>query len=205
MLPNLLRAVERVVQIGVWINGVLLILVAVLIGADVLLRKFFSVTIGGSDEIGGYVLAISSAWAASYTLLRRGHIRMDTVYNQVGRRAQGALDIMALLALAGFMSMVAWYGTKVFLTSVDFGSRSNTPLGTPLWIPQGLWVLGLIMFLVTIAVVAAATIAALAGHRSPVITRVTGIGMAEEEARDEVEALKDRLAASGQSAEAGGR
>ena len=48
---------------------------------------------------------------------------------------------------AGFIGLTAWYGFGVFQTSHRLGAQSLSPLGTPLVVPQLLWVLGLVMFL----------------------------------------------------------
>src|SRR3989454_7649898 len=41
---------------------------------------------------------------------------------------------------------------SVFAESLARGARAMTPLATPMWIPQGLWVIGLAGFLVSCAV-----------------------------------------------------
>ena len=43
---------------GLWFGGALVLLAAVLIGIDVLMRKFLDRSIGGADELAGYSLAI---------------------------------------------------------------------------------------------------------------------------------------------------
>lgn len=190
-LQNITRTTERVIQVGVWINGALLIFLAFLIGFDVLLRKLFNVSVGGADEIGGYILAISSAWAASYTLLKRSHISMDNLYSQLSQRGKYWLDILALLALAAFIGAIAWYGGKVVMKSFDLGSRANTPLLTPLWIPQGLWLLGLAMFLVTITVMLLVTITAMSRHKSKVADREARIVSSEDELIEQMASVQE--------------
>jgi TRAP-type mannitol/chloroaromatic compound transport system permease small subunit len=192
VLQRLIRGVERVVEIGVWINGGFLILLAMLIGVDVLSRKFFAFTLGGSDEIGGYLLAISASWAASFTLLKRSHIRIDIVYSHLGEKARYALDVVSLVGLSAFVGAILWFGQKVFMTSYVLGSRANTPLLTPLWVPQGLWLIGLAMFMVTSAVLILATITAQFGHSSEDLRRVTGISSAQDEVRDQLAELERR-------------
>lgn len=39
-----------------------MLLAAVLIGIDVVIRKFFATSIGGADELAGYALAIGTSW-----------------------------------------------------------------------------------------------------------------------------------------------
>ena len=62
-------------------------------------------------------------------------------------RLCAVLDIAGLLLLTAFFGLIAWYGYGVFWTSWTLGARSLSPLGTPLMVPQLLWVLGLAMFL----------------------------------------------------------
>ncbi|WP_422368721.1 TRAP transporter small permease subunit [Pelagibius sp.] len=181
---------ERLVHFGVWVNGAALILVAFMIGFDVIARKMFNVSVGGADEIGGYFLAISSAWAASFTLFKHNHIRMDVVHARLPERGQRLLDLLALLALFAFVGTVAWYANEMWMKSFSFGSRANTPLLTPLWIPQGLWLIGLAMFLVTTTAAIVATIGVMCGVTSPELTRLAIKKSPEDDVRDQIRELE---------------
>ena len=52
---------RRLCQMGLWFGGALVLLAALLIGIDVLLRKFFQTSIGGADELAGYALALGTS------------------------------------------------------------------------------------------------------------------------------------------------
>ncbi|MCG8509315.1 MAG: TRAP transporter small permease, partial [Rhodospirillales bacterium] len=190
------RHLERLVHFGVWINGVALVFVAILIGFDVIARKMFSVSVGGADEIGGYFLAISSAWAASFSLFKHSHIRMDVVHARLPVRGQRLLDLLALLALFAFVGTVAWYANEMWMKSFSFGSRANTPLLTPLWIPQGLWLIGLAVFLVTTSAAIVATIGVMCGVTSSELVRLAIKKSPEDEVRDRIQEIEARPAAS---------
>ena len=142
-----LRIVFLVSRAGAWFGGVLILLAALLIGVDVTLRQLFVVTIGGADELAGFSLAIGSAWAFGFTLLRRSHIRIDTVYVTLPVRIRAFLDILGLVAFSSFMLLVTWHAFGVVQQSITSNSHSISPLGTPLAIPQALWALGLVSFL----------------------------------------------------------
>ena len=75
----LIRKVDGLSKVTVWVAGAALILVSLVIGGDVIARKVFNVSLAGTDEIGGYVLAATCSWAFAYTLLRRAHIRIDSL------------------------------------------------------------------------------------------------------------------------------
>ena len=50
MIERAILMAERVCRYGVWASGVLVLFMAVYICIDVLLRKLFSVSIGGGEE-----------------------------------------------------------------------------------------------------------------------------------------------------------
>ena len=74
---------ERFARYTVWAGGVLMLVAAVVVTLDVLQRKVSHLTglsISGSDEISGYLFAISTAWAFSFALLHRANVRVDALY-----------------------------------------------------------------------------------------------------------------------------
>jgi len=186
MITAAVRLVDRIVHVGVWASGALLIAAAVIIGVDVILRKLFGASLGAADEIAGYTLAILSAWAFSLTLLKRGHIRVDAAYNHLPARICTVLDLLALAAIALFIGVVTWYGAKVLSTSIALNARANTPLATPLWIPQLFWFAGLCTFMLTAFVLALAAIRALWQGDRRTASSLIGVHGAEEEVEAEM-------------------
>src|SRR5690606_20414377 len=61
---------------------------------------------------------------------------------------RAVLNTLAILGLAGFSGFMAIRGYGTLAESIEFNSHASTPLQTPLWVPQTLWVLGLAMFAV---------------------------------------------------------
>ena len=70
-LDPALAFADRVGLRAVWIGGAILLASATLVSVDVTIRKLFSLSIGGADEISGYAFAIGIAWAFPFALLRR--------------------------------------------------------------------------------------------------------------------------------------
>ncbi len=135
----------------VWLAGGLLILPAVFVSVEVVVRKVFVVSVGGAAEYSEYVLAICSSWAFGFTLLRRAHIRIDSLHHKLGDRAKAVLDVAAYAAITMLAALLVWHGSGVLGFAWEHGVRSNTPLRTPMWIPQGLWFFGLVVFLLICA------------------------------------------------------
>src|SRR5204863_6310911 len=101
-MDGLMRVAHRVSHAGGLFGGALLLLAAALVSVDVVIRKWFLVTLGGADELAGYALAISSAWGLAYALVNRVHIRIDSLYVILPVRVCAVLDIASVLALAVF-------------------------------------------------------------------------------------------------------
>jgi TRAP-type C4-dicarboxylate transport system permease small subunit len=186
---SLMRGISRW---GLWFGGALVLLAALLIGVDVILRKFFTTSIGGADELAGYALAIGTAWGLAATLLERAHIRIDTLYMLFPRVYRIVLDLFGLALFIFFFAMVAWHGSGVVMQSWASGSRSQSALQIPTVIPQLIWITGLLLFvLVGVGLFLDALVKLKSGDRAG-IGRTIGIRSAEEDVEEEIAALRRR-------------
>lgn len=184
-MNRILHFTEALNRVGVWIGGILLLLTSVMIAVEVVLRKAFSISMGGADELSSYALAISCSWAFGYALIRKAHIRIDILYTRLSTGARSALDLLALLTFLAYLTPLVYYAALVVKTSVVRESTANTPLQTPLWIPQGLWWLGLVVFLFTILVLLAGTVSRLFNKDAAGARLLSGPTTLEEEIEDE--------------------
>lgn len=184
-LDRLLALADGLSRVGVLAGGGLMLAAAFLVSFDVVLRRVAVVSLGGSDELSGYAFAIGTSWALAFTLLRRANVRVDSVYLHLPRRLQGLIDLVALAALGLFVLLLCRQAIDVVGTSWRFASLSTTPLKTPLWIPQGLWVVGLVWFLATMTLLLVRTAWAWACGDDGVVARLAGVISIEEEAADE--------------------
>ena len=126
--------------------GWLLLFLTLYITADIFLRKVFQKSIQGSDEIGGYILAILCAFGFSWTLKNRAHIRLNLVLNKLPVILQVTINFFAYLILAAFAYAMLWRGAAMVYETAELNAVAPTPLATPLIIPQGIWLLGIIWF-----------------------------------------------------------
>ena len=145
-MERLQTIAQGVSRAGAIAGGVLLLLASIVIFVDITLRYTMSRTLGGADELAGYALAIASAWGLSAAVLSRSHIRIDTVYVRVRARIRASLDLLSLASLAFFFSLVTYYAWGVLRQSWVSDSHSLSEIQMPLIVPQGLWVLGLVFF-----------------------------------------------------------
>jgi TRAP-type C4-dicarboxylate transport system permease small subunit len=187
-VERLYTLADRASQAATWFGGGLLLLSAAIITIDVFARKLFHVSLGGSDELAGYTLAISTSWGLSFALMRRANIRIDALYMRLPQRLGAWLDLLALVSMGVFMAFVSWFASQLLRTSIEMGASANTPLQTPLVIPQALWVAGFILFMLVLLVVLARTIGLLLQGDMRGVGRIAGIRTVQEEVRDEVSA-----------------
>lgn len=184
-MDRLIAISAAVSRAGTWFGGVLVLLAATVVAVDVVLRAAFSVTIGGSDELSGYALAIASAFAFALALLDRAHVRIDTLYAILPVRLAAIFDVLAsaaMVALAVFLFLQGW---RVFAQSWTLGARALTQLNTPLSGPQALWVLGLGWFALVASLLLLRALALLVKGDLVGITHLVGTRSAAEELAEE--------------------
>ena len=185
-MNRMLRLAHGVATAGAWFGGGLMILTSFVIGVEVLLRRFLNVSIGGADELAGYALAIGTAWSLGCALVHRAHIRIDSLYVLMPRPVAVALDLVGLVALAGFFALVAWHGYGVLVQSVEVGARSMSRLATPVAIPQAIWLAGLLAFLLIALALFVRAVAALASGDLRAVQRLIGSRTATQELEEEL-------------------
>jgi TRAP-type C4-dicarboxylate transport system permease small subunit len=185
MLDRLLAFLDKLARAAIVAGGGMIFAAALLVSADVLARKLFGTSLGGADELSGYALAISTTWGLAAVLFARGNVRVDALYQHLPPRLRGALDLFGLVALSLFAIPLARHGYAVLETSWSLGALSNTPLKTPLWIPQALWVAGLVLFALMLVVLLVRASAAFVHGDLGTLHRLAGARSIQEEAAGE--------------------
>ena len=113
---------------------------------DIVARRMFGHSVQGVNELGAYLLAIVSAFGFSSALLQKAHSRVDFLFPRFSPFVVSVLNLVAAVLLFGVAAISVWQGWHVLEESLLFDSRASTPLQTPMWIPQGLWLTGLSVF-----------------------------------------------------------
>jgi TRAP-type C4-dicarboxylate transport system permease small subunit len=192
-LDAALGMAQRLARAGALGGGLLILAAALLVSVDVILRKLANTTLGGADELSGYALAIGSTWSFAFVLLARGHVRIDALYQYLPRKLAALCDLIAIVALLVFASLIAWHGAGVLAQSWDLGARSNSSLAVPLAVPQALWWIGYAGFVLCAALLLLRAAAAMLVGDFAAANRLIGARSIEEEAADE---LANALAAT---------
>jgi len=137
---------KRIETLASLLFGGIFLLLSVLVSVETVLRKFFSMSLQGADELGGYALAVGGTLAFSLALLGRTHIRIDLFHELLPRRMQSLMNWLSAVLMALFAGILVWITWRVIVETMDYGSTAATPWATPLIYPQGVWFASLCTF-----------------------------------------------------------
>jgi hypothetical protein len=93
-------------------------------------------------------------------------------------------------------------GWVVLSESIEFQSHSTTPLQTPMWLPQSMWLTGWALFTVVAVYMALHSLALLMTGRHAELNKAYGPQTLEEEIESEAGDVLAELAAANQAAAA---
>lgn len=183
------RLVARLALLMGHLAGWGFILCAAFITFDVLARRFFGFSSQSTTEVTGYALAFGISWALAHTLAARAHVRIDVLVNHLPAAVRYPMHLLSLTALAVFVGFVAWGAYGLVDESLLFGATDISLLRTPLWIPQGLWAFGIVVFLVLIVAMLVESALLVAAGRGPEAEARLHTRTYDEEAAEALEAV----------------
>ncbi|MEM7375941.1 MAG: TRAP transporter small permease [Pseudomonadota bacterium] len=151
MFDRLHTSLSSLARGAATVGGLAMCGAAFMVTLDVLSRKLFGVTLRGADEITGYVFACTTTWAFAHALMTRSHIRIDAAYTVLGTPMRALLDVLGLGLLTLYIGLLTRSAWSVVTESVRYDYTAQTPLATPLWLPQSVWFAGLAFMSVCLA------------------------------------------------------
>ncbi|WP_347882272.1 TRAP transporter small permease subunit [Jannaschia ovalis] len=133
------------------LTGLMLLACAGFVLLDITMRRLGG-SLGGTEEIAGYAMAIGTAWGMAYTLLELGHVRIDLLRARGTTLVRALADIFSMVVLTATVTFIAVQAWPVVARSLANSSRANTPLETPLAWVQVPWFAGWVWFATVSAV-----------------------------------------------------
>jgi TRAP-type C4-dicarboxylate transport system permease small subunit len=137
---------KKIAFLSSCIFGYLCLGLSIFISVEVVMRKLFSKSLQGADELGGYVLAITSTMAFCVALIGNNHIRIDLFHYRFPHKVQALLNWVAKVSTLFIAYLLASSAVHVLRETISYGSTAPTPWATPLSYPQIPWTIGLILF-----------------------------------------------------------
>ena len=105
----------------------LILPLAILVVYEVISRRFFGAPHIWSIEVIDFIYGPYFMLAAAYTLLYKGHVKIDVIYDKFSPRTRGILDIITyMLFFFPFCIIVLYQGVIYASTSWSIGETSES-------------------------------------------------------------------------------
>ncbi len=180
-----LKLAQKTSQVLVWIGGGLIVLSAILVTIEVILRKAFNVSLGGADEISGYAFGVATTFGFAYALFQRAHIRVDALYNLFPGWLKTIANLVGIILLAGFAGMICVMAWDLVADTLKHNSHSITPMRTPLAIPQIPWLAGWLFFVACCVLVILAALKGIVTGDTASVEALIGTKTIDEQIEEE--------------------
>jgi len=137
--------VDGLAKLGGYLAAVILIAMVGHIVLEIILRTFFATSTFVLDEFVGYGVAAMTFLAAGYTLRSSVFIRVSILINRLAPRGmiRRLVEIFCALSTLFATALVAYFFWISVSRHYVRGTVSETIAEAPLWIPEGLVLLGL--------------------------------------------------------------
>jgi TRAP-type C4-dicarboxylate transport system permease small subunit len=126
--------------------GVMMLVLSAMIAVETVVRKLFSVSLGGVDELSGYAIAVGGPLAFTVALIEQSHIRINILHMRMPPKAQAAMNALAALTLAALAAYLLVFTVRTVGETRLYQSIAQTPWATPLIWPQTLWLVSMAAF-----------------------------------------------------------
>ena len=137
-------ALDRLYQVSGAMAAVSLAAIAGLVVIQVT-GRLLGVLVPGADDLAGYALMASTFLGLAPTLRAGAHIRVTLFLSHAPPARQRRLELWCLAVGAAICAYVTWYVVEMALDAWRFGEKSTGNLPVPLWIPQAVMALGILI------------------------------------------------------------
>jgi len=172
--------------------GVTMLVLAVAVTIETVVRKVFSISLGGIDELSGYAIAIGAPLAFAVTLIEQSHIRINLFHLRMPFRVQAVLSALAALSLGILAAFLLVFTIDTVRDTQAYRSIAQTPWATPLIYPQSLWLAAVGVFVVPAVYLAGRAMVLLFRGEWAVLNQRFGPETVADELKAELEDLNRR-------------
>jgi TRAP-type mannitol/chloroaromatic compound transport system permease small subunit len=116
----------RMVSYAIWIGMAIVV-------TEVVMRYAFNAPTVWAQGYAQRLFAAYFILIGAYTLIQRGHVRVDLLLNGRSKRWSAFLDLINYAVLLLWTAALAYEGWFYFLDAWRFGERDDGALGHPMW------------------------------------------------------------------------
>jgi TRAP-type C4-dicarboxylate transport system permease small subunit len=113
---------------------------------DVIGRYVFSRPTYVADELSGYFLVAITFLALGQTQKLGKHLRVDILFSRLSKKKGAWLTLFTSILSLAFLIWFTWSTSVSAMQTYEIGTRKQTILATPYWVPQLLLPIGLCIF-----------------------------------------------------------
>ena len=143
------RTLDALYRVSGGVAACCLALIACLVLAQIV-GRMAGVLVPGADDLASYALVATSFLALAYTLKAGGHIRVALLLRRLPPGPRRLAEVGALALGSAITLYFTWFAIELTWLSWRFGDMSQGVLPIPLWLPQSVMTLGLIILAVAL-------------------------------------------------------
>ncbi|MDO9403917.1 MAG: TRAP transporter small permease [Polaromonas sp.] len=143
------KFLDRLYIAGGALGAVFIVLIAVLMIAQSILREF-RVNTGAVNDVVSWFCAAAAFCAMAHAFKHGDFVRVTLLLDKVGPRTRRALEIVSLAIGTVAVAYLAWSACAFTYESWEFNDIAQGLLPMPLWIPQMSFALGSILLLIAV-------------------------------------------------------
>jgi TRAP-type C4-dicarboxylate transport system permease small subunit len=190
-MSNSSRAQRLITGLALFMSrvaGWLYVACALMVVFDVVARNLLGISTKATVELSGYALGCGIGWGLAGAFVARMHVRVDMLLEKLPGGARAWLHLLALALLAAFTLAVAYGVVVLAYDSWELDAHDLSAIRTPLWLPQALFALGILVFIAAILITLADVVLHLLRRDLDAVNRQMRQKSAQEEAAEAIEA-----------------
>ncbi|WP_028583144.1 TRAP transporter small permease subunit [Desulfogranum mediterraneum] len=150
-MKRLIAVIEACSQAGGYLSGLFMLLIVLLIVVEIIARTLFNSSTLIGDEYSAYFFVVVVMAGLAFSMKEQAHIRISIIRGRLSRKGQRYLDLV-VLAIALALSCFALYHAILMTYDVwDLGMTADSISETPIYIPQLVIPVGLLLFILQLA------------------------------------------------------
>ena len=127
------------------IASVAIVVMVCLVVLEVLLRSTIGFSFGFVDELVSYLVVLTTFFGVCVTFRNNALFKVEMFYAKLSRASRRVLDVFHAVLSLGLCSILIYYAFFLISSSFRRGTFSQSKLETPLYIPQLIIPIGLII------------------------------------------------------------
>ena len=147
-----LRRLLPHLAVGMLLLGAVGMIISMFLGvADVVGTKFLGLPVPGTLEITESTMVLIVFGALAYAQERRGHIRVELLYNHAGPRGKSFMEAITHFLAFTYFALLAWQGISELGYSWEIREATMGTIRFPLYPARFLLVVGTALLIVQLA------------------------------------------------------